>query len=47
MSYSSELRTPEQRTRKMLNEERVIIDLELAIKKTKFRKTLSKNDDLD
>jgi hypothetical protein len=30
----------------MLNEERVLVDLELAIKKTKFRKILSKNDDL-
>jgi hypothetical protein len=47
MSYSSEMRTPEQKTRKMLNEERVIVDLELAIKKVKFRKILSENDDLD
>ena len=44
MSYSSEIRTPEQRTKKMLNEERVIIDLELAVKKAKFRKTQSKNE---
>ena len=45
MSYTSEMRTPEQRTKKMLNEERTIMDLELAVKKLKFRKTLQKDDD--
>ena len=45
MSFCSEIRTPEQRTKKMLNEERTIMDLELAVKKAKFRKTQSKNDD--
>ena len=44
MSFTSEMRTPEQRTKKMLNEERIIIDLELAVKKAKFRKTQQKND---
>ena len=34
----SKIRTPEQRTKKMLDEERVIMDLELAVKKEKFRK---------
>jgi|SaaInlV_200m_DNA_6_1039755.scaffolds.fasta_scaffold02205_4 hypothetical protein len=47
MSYSSQIRTPEQRTKKMLNEERTIMDLELAVKKAKFRKTQSNNDDWD
>jgi len=47
MSFASEIRTPEQRTKKMLNEERTIMDLELAVKKAKFRKTQQKNDDWD
>jgi len=32
------IRTPEQKSRKMLKEETTIIDLEMAIKKEKFRK---------
>ena len=34
----SKIRTSEQRLRKMLNEEKVILDLELAVKKAKFQK---------
>jgi len=33
------MRTPEQKSRKMLNEEMIIMDLEMAIKKEQFRKT--------
>ena len=33
-------RTPEQASKKMINEERTIMDLELAIKKEQFRNTL-------
>lgn len=39
------MRTPEQKFRKMLNEEQSIIDLELAIKKEKFRKTQEPKED--
>ncbi len=35
----SQLRSPEQQSRKMLNEEKMIIDLELAIKKEQFKKS--------
>jgi hypothetical protein len=35
----SKIRTPEQKSRKMLKEETIIIDLEMAIKKEQFRKT--------
>jgi hypothetical protein len=35
------IRTPEQRTKKMLNEERTVIDLQLAIKKEQFRNYLN------
>ena len=37
--YKSKIRTPEQKSRKMLKEEKIIIDLELAIKKEQFKKT--------
>jgi hypothetical protein len=37
MSYITEIRTPEQKSRKMLKEERMIIHLEMAIKKEEFR----------
>jgi len=33
----SKLRSPEQKSKKMLNEEKMIIGLELAIKKEQFR----------
>jgi len=39
MQVKSKIRTREQISRKMLNEENIIIDLELAIKKEQFRKT--------
>ena len=35
----SKIRTPEQRSRKMLREETTIMSLEMAIKKEQFRKT--------
>ena len=35
----SKIRTPEQKSRKMLKEENTILNLELAIKKELFRKT--------
>jgi len=35
MSYT---RTPEQKFRRKLNEEKTILDLELAIKKARFQK---------
>jgi len=37
MPGKSKIRLPEQKLRKMLKEERIIIDLELAIKKEQFR----------
>ena len=37
MIDSSKVRTPEQRSKKMINEERTIIDLQMAIKKEKFK----------
>ncbi|MEX0862379.1 hypothetical protein [Nitrosopumilus sp.] len=37
MTDSSKMRTPEQISKKMLNEERTIIDLQLAIKKEQFQ----------
>ncbi len=39
MPENSKIRTPEQRSRKMLKEENTILNLELAIKKEQFRKT--------
>ena len=39
MSENSKIRTPEQRSRKMLKEENTILNLEMAIKKEQFRKT--------
>ena len=36
----SKIQTPEQRSKKMLNEERVIMDLQMAIKKEESRKNL-------
>jgi hypothetical protein len=40
-------RTPEQVSKKMINEERTIMDLELAIKKEQFRNTLMKKTEFD
>ena len=39
ISSSPKLRTTEQKLRKMLKEEKGILDLELAIKKEQFRKS--------
>jgi len=39
MPENSKIRTPEQRSRKMLKEENTILNLEMAIKKEQFRKT--------
>jgi len=41
MLVSPKIRTPEQKLRKMLKEENTILNLELAIKKEQFRKTLN------
>ena len=38
----SKMRTPEQKSKKMLKEEMTLLDLEMAIKKEQFRKTQSK-----
>jgi len=40
-------RTPEQVSKKMINEERTIMDLELAIKKEQFRNTLIEKPEFD
>jgi len=45
MSDKSKIRTPEEKVRKMLDEEKTIVDLELAIKKEKFRKTQEPKED--
>jgi len=37
MPGKSKIRSPEQKLKKMLKEEKIIIDLELAIKKEEFR----------
>ncbi len=39
MPGKSEIRSPEQKLRKMLKEENTILNLEMAIKKEQFRKT--------
>ena len=39
MPDKSKIRTSEEKAGKMLKEEKTIVDLELAIKKEKFRKT--------
>ena len=43
----SKIRTPEQISKKMINEERTIIDLELAIKKEQFRNDYKKTSEFD
>lgn len=43
----SKIRTPEQISKKMINEERMIIDLELAIKKEQFRDILMEKTEFD
>ena len=39
MLDNSKIRTPEERSKKMLKEEKTVIDLELAVKKEEFKKT--------
>ncbi len=39
MSEKSKIRTPEEKLRKMLKEEKIIVDLELAVKKEEFKKS--------
>jgi len=43
----SKTRTQEQISKKMINEERTIMDLELAIKKERFRNTLMERPEFD
>ncbi len=38
MVVRSKIRTPEQRSKKMINEERTIMNLKLAVKKEEFKK---------
>jgi len=40
MESRSKIRSPEQRTKKMLNEERTILNLHLAIKREMFKNNL-------
>lgn len=40
MMMDTKIRTPEQISKKMLNEERTILDLQLAIKKEQFQNYL-------
>ncbi len=41
MSDKAKKRTKEDEAKKLLKEERIVIDLELAIKKEKFKKTIT------
>jgi len=43
----SKMRTPEQKSRKMLKEEAIILDLEMAIKKELFRMTQKGTSEFD
>lgn len=43
----TKLRTPQQVSKKMINEERTIMDLELAIKKEQFRNILIEKYEFD
>ncbi len=47
MPENSKIRTPEQKSRKMLKEETTIVDLEMAIKKEQFRKTQKRKPGFD
>ena len=47
MPENSKIRTPEQRSRKMLKEENTILNLEMAIKKEQFRKTQKRKHGFD
>ena len=43
----TKLRSPEQQLKKMLNEEKMILGLELAIKKEEFKKSQFSKQELD
>ena len=47
MPENPRMRTPEQRSRKMLKEENTILNLEMAIKKEQFRKTQKRKPGFD
>ena len=47
MMSIAKTRTPDQVSKKMINEERTIMDLELAIKKEQFRNTLIEKTEFD
>ena len=47
MMSIAKTRTPDQVSKKMINEERTIMDLELAIKKEQFRNTLIDKTEFD
>ena len=47
MMFTTKTRTPYQVSKKMMNEERTIMDLELAIKKEQFRNTLIEKTEFD
>ena len=46
MQYTQKFRSTEQILKKMLNEEKMLVDLELAIKKEQFKKHQKSNQDL-
>ena len=47
MPENPRMRTPEQKSRKMLKEENTILNLEMAIKKEQFRKTQKRKHGFD
>ena len=47
MPENQKIRTPEQKSRKMLKEENTILNLEMAIKKERFRKTQKRKPGFD
>ena len=47
MMFTTKTRTPDQVSKKMINEERTIMDLELAIKKEQFRNTVIEKTEFD
>ena len=47
MIVQARVRTPEQRSRKLIREERTIMDLQMAIKKEEFRLMLKTKTEFD
>ena len=47
MIVQARVRTPEQRSRKLIREERTIMDLHMAIKKEEFRLRLKSQTEFD